>query len=121
MKLNLLTDDLKILKVFAVKQKTEFNIKRSNYIHNTIKTIVRSNPKFIKLIKNDTPTKFITSKQGLKGATGKSAFQIAVDNGYTGNETQWLASLRAADVQDIGDPNTDFRSYFRSQLNDPSF
>ena len=30
------------------------------------------------------------------GADGKSAYQIAVDNGFTGTETEWIASLHAA-------------------------
>ena len=35
---------------------------------------------------------------GPKGDDGKSAYQIAVDNGYVGTESEWLASLKA----DIG-------------------
>ena len=31
---------------------------------------------------------------GAPGADGKSAFQIALDNGYQGTEVQWLASLK---------------------------
>jgi len=34
---------------------------------------------------------------GPAGADGKSAFQIAVDNGFVGTEAQWLASLAGAD------------------------
>jgi hypothetical protein len=33
---------------------------------------------------------------GPAGADGKSAFQIAVDNGFVGTEAQWLASLAGA-------------------------
>ena len=29
-----------------------------------------------------------------KGADGRSAYQVAVDNGYEGTETEWLASLK---------------------------
>lgn len=32
--------------------------------------------------------------QGEKGDTGKSAYEIAVVNGFTGTETEWLASLK---------------------------
>ncbi|WP_312102663.1 ESPR-type extended signal peptide-containing protein, partial [Acinetobacter venetianus] len=35
------------------------------------------------------------------GADGKSAYEIAQDNGFTGNETQWLASLKG-DKGDTG-------------------
>ena len=33
---------------------------------------------------------------GEKGADGKSAYQIAVEKGFTGDETAWLASLKGA-------------------------
>ena len=36
------------------------------------------------------------------GADGKSAYDIAVDNGYTGSQSQWLASLKG-DKGDKGD------------------
>jgi hypothetical protein len=35
----------------------------------------------------------ITGPQGNQGATGKSAYQSAVESGYSGTESQWLASL----------------------------
>ena len=34
---------------------------------------------------------------GERGRDGKSAYEIAVANGYTGNEAQWLASLKGRD------------------------
>ena len=34
------------------------------------------------------------------GADGKSAYQIAVDNGFEGTEEEWLQSLKGADGQD---------------------
>ena len=34
---------------------------------------------------------------GTKGEDGKSAYQIAVDEGFEGSETDWLASLKGAD------------------------
>lgn len=34
---------------------------------------------------------------GAKGEDGKSAYQIAVDEGFEGSETDWLASLKGAD------------------------
>ena len=33
------------------------------------------------------------SKAGLKGEDGKSAYEIAVEHGYSGSETEWIASL----------------------------
>lgn len=35
-----------------------------------------------------------------KGADGKSAFEIAVENGFVGTETEWLESLKGADGRD---------------------
>ncbi|MBQ8497971.1 MAG: InlB B-repeat-containing protein [Clostridia bacterium] len=36
---------------------------------------------------------FASCSQGETGATGKSAYELAVENGYTGTVTEWLASL----------------------------
>lgn len=43
---------------------------------------------------------------GKDGADGKSAYQIAVDAGYTGTETEWLASLKGekGDAGEAGAP-----------------
>ena len=35
-----------------------------------------------------------------KGADGKSAFEIAVENGFVGTETEWLESLKGKDGRD---------------------
>lgn len=32
--------------------------------------------------------------QGIQGKDGKSAYEVAVANGFVGNETAWLASLK---------------------------
>ena len=37
---------------------------------------------------------------GAKGEDGKSAYQIAVDEGFEGSEADWLASLKGADGKD---------------------
>ena len=39
------------------------------------------------------------------GVNGKSAYQIAVDNGFIGTEAEWLASLRGADGKDGAQPD----------------
>lgn len=41
---------------------------------------------------------------GGKGNPGKSAYQVAVDNGFVGTEEEWLASLKGAK----GDPGDDY-------------
>lgn len=33
----------------------------------------------------------------IKGADGKSAYQIAVDEGFAGTQAEWIASLKGAD------------------------
>ena len=37
---------------------------------------------------------------GKDGKDGKSAYEIAVDNGFKGNETEWLNSLHGKDGKD---------------------
>lgn len=37
---------------------------------------------------------------GSNGKDGESAYALAVDNGYSGTETEWLASLKGADGKD---------------------
>lgn len=41
-----------------------------------------------------------TGPQGPTGADGKSAYEVAVGNGYSGTEQDWLASLKGADGKD---------------------
>ena len=43
---------------------------------------------------------------GAAGANGKSAYQIATENGFNGTEVEWLASLHGQPGQD-GQPGTD--------------
>ena len=46
------------------------------------------NTEYRQVIKGDT------GKDGKDGADGKSAYQVAVSNGYIGTEAEWLASLK---------------------------
>lgn len=39
----------------------------------------------------------IKGEKGDAGADGKSAYEVAVANGYTGTQAQWIASLKGAD------------------------
>lgn len=55
---------------------------------------------------------------GINGADGKSAYIIAVEHGFTGTETEWLASLKGADGKDGADgqpgkdaPEVDLSNY----------
>jgi hypothetical protein len=47
-----------------------------------------------------------TGERGQDGENGKSAYEIAIANGYDGNEAQWLASLKGRD----GSPGRDGRN-----------
>lgn len=47
--------------------------------------------------------------EGTSGPAGESAYQLAVDNGYIGTETDWLASLHGAD----GTPGTNGESAYQ--------
>lgn len=57
-------------------------------------------------LKTDTNFKYITDLSGATGLTGpagKSAYQIAVDNGFQGTEQEWLDSLEASYTPIEGD------------------
>lgn len=59
---------------------------------------------------------------GLQGEDGASAYEVAVINGYTGSETEWLASLKGekGDVGPQGPPGTASGGY-TSSLSPDSF
>lgn len=61
------------------------------------KITVKEPKKAIKVLISQTIKPFnVTVKQlGKRGFTGKSNYEIAVDNGFLGTEEQWLLSLRA--------------------------
>lgn len=44
-----------------------------------------------------TYEQWLETIKGPQGATGKSAYEVAVANGFEGTEAEWLASLRGAD------------------------
>lgn len=46
------------------------------------------------------------SAQTITGADGKSAYQIAVDNGFEGTEAEWLESLKGEPGKDGEDGHT---------------
>ena len=45
----------------------------------------------------------VDGEPGADGTDGKSAYIIAVEHGFTGTETEWLASLKGADGKDGAD------------------
>ena len=46
----------------------------------------------------------IAGAGGIQGKDGKSAYQIAVENGFRGTELEWLASIKGEKV----DPGNDY-------------
>jgi hypothetical protein len=72
--------------------------------------------------KGDYPTKSemeaaidgISIEAGKPGEDGKSAYQLAVDNGYQGTESEWLLSLKGSDGSDgdKGNPGNDGKSAY---------
>ena len=45
--------------------------------------------------------KSLAGAGALKGDRGKSAYEVAVDNGFDGTEQEWLASLKADAISDV--------------------
>jgi hypothetical protein len=51
---------------------------------------------WVEVIQGGVNKKLPLNNIAAHGADGKSAYQIAVDNGYIGTETQWLLSIKGA-------------------------
>ena len=63
-------------------------------------------------------TNTITLTNGEDGINGKSAYQIAIDNGFQGTEEEWLESLKGQDGKDgIADAPSDGKIYGRQNAN----
>lgn len=63
----------------------------SNSLQNEVATYIDNN---IEILKGEKGQDGI---DGVNGSDGKSAYQIAIDNGYSGDEQQWLESLKGRD------------------------
>lgn len=52
-------------------------------------------------VQEETPVKMVVREATLiKGEDGKSAYQVAVDNGFAGTQEEWLLSLHGKDGKD---------------------
>lgn len=43
----------------------------------------------------------IKGEKGEKGDNGKSAYEVAVENGFTGTKAEWLASLKGNGFEEM--------------------
>lgn len=60
---------------------------------------------------NTSPKSIVISKTGRPGLTGKSAYDIAVENGYQGTEQDWITQIEGNATLPINrvDPNNNNR------------
>lgn len=92
----------------SVYTKTEVDTKLSGKLDNTAGSVTTDNiaskavttdklaDKSVTIAKiSDDLLNYIKTSSGTGG--GKSAYDIAVDNGFTGTQTEWLASLKGSD------------------------
>ena len=72
---------------------TSGTIKFFNVMISTTSTIIEISESICRVLL--VPQKIITAgiSTGIKGDPGESAYQVAVDAGYTGTQAEWLASL----------------------------
>lgn len=77
-------------------------IKRSGFQGNG-ETPIPPTPDLYAQLLDAIDKKIASLHDGKDGADGKSAYEIAVDNGYTGTEQAWLAFLKG-DKGDTGEP-----------------
>lgn len=79
------------------------------------------NNQSVKVTATPNLTKYLVTKSdvGVAGAPGKSAYQLAVQNGFVGTEIEWLASLQGedADLSILGNYERDWANDFLIALN----
>ena len=65
----------------------------ASIVHNTVILKIPDKSISIKALLPESKITVVGMK-GIQGVEGKSAFEIAVENGFTGTESAWLASLK---------------------------
>lgn len=77
------------------------------YTPGTVETVENGEPAEVEITEDkEINFKIPTGPAGETGADGKSAYQIAVDGGFEGDETAWLSSLKG-EPGEKGDPGKD--------------
>lgn len=83
---------------YAAEKQTEFNQNAADkireYDEHVIEYTAEINSLKSDLTEQGTRITALEKGGGAAGTDGKSAYQIAVDNGFTGTEAEWLASLK---------------------------
>lgn len=73
------------------------------YIDENMGEATVPDEKIAEAVENYLTENPIKGADGADGADGKSAYEIAVDGGFDGDEAAWLASLKGADGKDGAD------------------
>ena len=74
-----------------------WDLQAQNLTTGEVRTVAFGGLKLVRDVTRKTTTSLpIYTNQAGAPAAGKSAYEIAVDNGFVGNEIQWLASLTGA-------------------------
>lgn len=91
-------------------------ISNYNFKIGAVTTVNPSQDASVSIKKDDSKKEIILNfgiPKGAAGANGKSAYEIAVQKGFTGNETQWLESLKGKDgVGKQGAPGVNGKSAY---------
>lgn len=74
---------------FVINLKDVMDVSTRDYISNNVEMFKSTTPG----PKGDTG---LTGPQGVQGVDGKSAYDVAVVNGFVGNEAEWVLSLAGA-------------------------
>jgi hypothetical protein len=70
-------------------------------IYNYRLTLIHNADRYrVKHVNGDSVEVLMHLGSFVKGDDGRSAYQVAVDNGFEGTEAEWLASLKGRDGRD---------------------
>lgn len=70
-----------------------------SYLDTTSDNPKKSESQWVESLKGQDGTNGTNGTNGSDGAPGKSAYELAVEGGYSGTQSEWLNSLKGADGQ----------------------